>query len=286
VAQYRVETGSYDPKISNHFEVVMLANNANGDIVTVDNPLPVRSIINSVESSPFQWQLARGQVTGATSVNIFGYNSSIGTSPQTVWDVSSDYTFPPSASILTIKSTSSLDNANARILITGLDSNWNLLNESLALNGTSNVSTTNSFLRINQMIMVHNGASQNTNVGTITAKRNGDNNTYAQINPGIGKTQMALYSVAAGKTFYLTKITALSGDASGSSKYMNFRAVIHNGITDVEFVLLQTTWQNIYQVERVIPLAYGEKQDIKWQLFASSTTASGSVIVEGALLTN
>lgn len=264
----------------------MLANNANGDIVTVDNPLPVRSIINSVESSPFQWQLARGQVTGATSVNIFGYNSSIGTSPQTVWDVSSDYTFPPSASILTIKSTSSLDNANARILITGLDSNWNLLNESLALNGTSNVSTTNSFLRINQMIMVHNGASQNTNVGTITAKRNGDNNTYAQINPGIGKTQMALYSVAAGKTFYLTKITALSGDASGSSKYMNFRAVIHNGITDVEFVLLQTTWQNIYQVERVIPLAYGEKQDIKWQLFASSTTASGSVIVEGALLTN
>jgi hypothetical protein len=41
VAQFRVETGSYDPKISNHFEVMMLANNANGDIVTTTNPLPV-----------------------------------------------------------------------------------------------------------------------------------------------------------------------------------------------------------------------------------------------------
>lgn len=41
MAQYKVETGSYDSKISKHFEVMMLANNANGDIVTTTNPLPV-----------------------------------------------------------------------------------------------------------------------------------------------------------------------------------------------------------------------------------------------------
>jgi hypothetical protein len=41
MAQFKVETGSYDPKISNHFEVMMLANNANGDIVSTSNPLPV-----------------------------------------------------------------------------------------------------------------------------------------------------------------------------------------------------------------------------------------------------
>jgi len=39
MAQYKVETGSYDSKISKHFEVMMLANNANGDIVTTTNPL-------------------------------------------------------------------------------------------------------------------------------------------------------------------------------------------------------------------------------------------------------
>ena len=41
MAQYRVETGTLDPKISSHYEVVMLANNANGDIISRSNPLPV-----------------------------------------------------------------------------------------------------------------------------------------------------------------------------------------------------------------------------------------------------
>ena len=41
MAQYRVESGAYDSKISNHFEVMMLANGANGNIVSTSNPLPV-----------------------------------------------------------------------------------------------------------------------------------------------------------------------------------------------------------------------------------------------------
>ena len=41
MAQFQKETGLLDPKISNHYEVVMLANNANGDIVSFTNPLPV-----------------------------------------------------------------------------------------------------------------------------------------------------------------------------------------------------------------------------------------------------
>jgi hypothetical protein len=54
MAQYRVETGSYDPKISNHFEVMMLANNANGDVVSTSNPLPVTisKIITVIAQSP------------------------------------------------------------------------------------------------------------------------------------------------------------------------------------------------------------------------------------------
>jgi len=54
MAQFRVETGSYDPKISNHFEVMMLANNANGDIVSTSNPLPVTlsNIITVITQAP------------------------------------------------------------------------------------------------------------------------------------------------------------------------------------------------------------------------------------------
>ena len=41
MAQFNSDTGALDPKISSRYEVVMLANNANGDIVSTSNPLPV-----------------------------------------------------------------------------------------------------------------------------------------------------------------------------------------------------------------------------------------------------
>ena len=41
MAQFKVETGTLDAAISKRYEVVMLANNANGDIISRSNPLPV-----------------------------------------------------------------------------------------------------------------------------------------------------------------------------------------------------------------------------------------------------
>ena len=41
MAQWRADTQAFDQLISRRYEVMMLANNANGDIVSVTNPLPV-----------------------------------------------------------------------------------------------------------------------------------------------------------------------------------------------------------------------------------------------------
>jgi hypothetical protein len=41
MAQWRSDTQTYDQAISRRYEVMMLANNANGDIVSTANPLPV-----------------------------------------------------------------------------------------------------------------------------------------------------------------------------------------------------------------------------------------------------
>jgi len=62
MAQFRVETGSYDPKISNHFEVMMLANGVNGDIVSTSNPLPVTLGSNNITIT--------GNVNVGTTVNV------------------------------------------------------------------------------------------------------------------------------------------------------------------------------------------------------------------------
>jgi hypothetical protein len=54
MAQYKVETGTLDSKISSHYEVMMLANGVNGNIVSTSNPLPVTlsNIINVITQSP------------------------------------------------------------------------------------------------------------------------------------------------------------------------------------------------------------------------------------------
>ena len=62
MAQYKVETGTLDPKISSHYEVVMLANGANGDIISTSNPLPVTLGSNNITIT--------GDVNIGTTVNV------------------------------------------------------------------------------------------------------------------------------------------------------------------------------------------------------------------------
>ena len=62
MAQFKVETASLDPKISSHYEVMMLANGANGNIVSTSNPLPVTLGSNNITIT--------GNVNVGTTVNV------------------------------------------------------------------------------------------------------------------------------------------------------------------------------------------------------------------------
>ena len=62
MAQFKVESGALDPKISSHYEVMMLANGANGNIVSTSNPLPVTLGSNNITIT--------GNVNVGTTVNV------------------------------------------------------------------------------------------------------------------------------------------------------------------------------------------------------------------------
>ena len=68
MAQFKVETGALDAAISKRYEVVMLANNANGDIVTLSNPLPVTLGSSNITIT--------GDVNVGTTVNVSSSPSS------------------------------------------------------------------------------------------------------------------------------------------------------------------------------------------------------------------
>ena len=244
----------------------------------------VSSITRGGQYEPFDLQIARGQITGHSNVNIFGYNAAVGTNQYAVWENVAAYVFPTVAQVMNLVSANNADTAT--IFINGLDANRNIQTESLVLNGTTVVPTVNSYLRINS-ISVSTGSSTNP-AGVVTLKNtNGTPNTitYAQINAGVGKSQMSVYSVPNGYTFYLNRIDAFSSFNGNNANFINYRNqnTLSNGV--IQYVA-QAAFGPSYRIQRNVPLPMGINADIQFQLGTSASTAAVGIFVEGYLIQN
>ena len=235
---------------------------------------------------PFDLQVSRGQISGHSTLSLFGYQSAVGNTKIPVWENATAYTYITSASTLTLVSTSASDDTVAKVLISGLDSSFSPISETLALNGTSGVTTVNSYFRVNSMTLTTPGTSQTTNVGTITLKQS--SNVIAQINVGIGKTQMSIYTVPAGYSFYLDLAEVNTSNSYTSSNIITYSVQAINNVTGVKLAVLQQPFVSIYLANRASdPFVYTEKTDIQWQLVTSTaTTVSAGLIIAGKLIKN
>lgn len=246
---------------------------------------PPHSVTVQGAYEPFDLQVARSQIMGHSILSIFGYQAAVTTTPIAVWENAAAYVYPTVAGQMTVVSTSASDDTLAKILISGLDANFAPISEVIALNGTTGVTTVNSYLRINSMVLTSAGTSQNTNVGTITAKQS--SNTVAQINIGIGKSQSTVYTVPAGYTFYLDQVEVNSSNSYTSATILTYKVQTINNTNGVKIVALQQPFVAIYTITRPTdPFAYAEKTDIQWQLSTSTGSVAAGIIVAGKLIKN
>jgi len=271
--------------------VDMLTNALRLYFTQIDNTIQglIVAALNTESTTSADWsmQVALGLVNGARQVNIFAFSDSVKTTLYTLWELTgtTQYAFPASAVTMTLVSTSASDNTRATILVSGLNSTWDAITETVTLNGVTGVTTTNQFLRINSMIMTSTGTGQTTNVGTITAKNGGI--TYAQMNAGVGRSQAAVYSVPNGYTMYITSINAFNGDAAPGNAINYQVKTTNNAQTNpVTLTVLQTAWDQKYQVVRNNPFPYTQKTDIQWQYSTASGTHSVGLILQGILISN
>lgn len=243
------------------------------------------SITQNGRYEPFELQVARGQITGHTAVNIFGYQAAVGTgTPILVWEANIAYVYPTVAQQMRVYSTSASD-VNVSVTISGLDANFNPIVETLTLtNGVTGVLTTKSFFRITTMLSNDNNFA--LPVGDIFLSNTGKTVTYAKIIAGINKSQMSLYTVPAGYTFYLTRVDAYANEAGSGNNYANYEVYTKNNITGQTFTLLQTPFLGRYEARRVFPFPYTEKTDIQWQVSVGTSTSPVGVIIEGVLIAN
>lgn len=226
----------------------------------------------------FELQVARGLVDGYSTVNIYGYQPVVGTTFIPLWENATTYTYPVAATQMNLVST---NGDTATILIQGLDTNYVAISENVVLNGTTPVTTTKSYLRINSM-QVSVGSATNP-AGTVTLKDLTNTTVYAQINPGVGRTQAAIYTVPAGYTYYLERVniyTSLNGN--------NYAMYQNKTISAAGVVLLtqQAPFATSYEAKRIIPRPIPEKTDIQLMCKLQSSTGAVSVAQEGYLIRN
>jgi len=254
-----------------------------------------QSITRVGQYEPFELQVSRGQITGHSVVNIFGFIPASAFTVgvyRTVWENSptTDYAFPSSAVTMTITGTSG---DTATILVSGLDANYNAISELVVLNGGTGVATVNKYLRINN-ISVAVGSPTNP-AGVVTCVNGGV--TYAQISSAqfgagsgntasIGTSQMAVYTVPAGNTLYLNRFDAFSSYNGNNAYYLTYRAVA-NSSSGVQKVVLQSAWDSTYEIQRKYPFAYAAGTDIRWQVTSSNAApVSIGINIEGVLVAN
>tara|TARA_R110000868_G_scaffold58911_4_gene181213 strand:+ start:1014 stop:1790 length:777 start_codon:yes stop_codon:yes gene_type:complete len=248
------------------------------------------SVTKTGKNEPFELQVARGLISWHTPVNIFGYQEDVTTALNAVWDVAAVYVYPTEAIQMRVYSSSDSDVA-VPITVVGLDANFVRISENLTLtNGTTGVLTTKLFYRINTLV-VSNGVDP---VGTITLSTSDKTVTYAQINldtvggvlRSAGRSQMSIYSVPAGHTFYLYRVDAYSSQGGSGNAYANYRVQSDNNVTGQRFEVLRAPFSNNYNARRSIPFPYTEKTDIQWQASVQTGTGPIGIIVEGILIKN
>jgi len=234
---------------------------------------------STVDDIPFYLAVQQGKVPGYSMVNKFGYNSSIGSGAfETIWETGNDYPWQSSAVTVDVVSDDTNDDVagtGARTLrIQGLDGSYNLAEETVDMDGTTTVTTTQTFLRVFRMSVETAGTSGN-NVGNISVTYTGGSDVAATISPGNGQTLMCLYTIPASYTGYLLSMNI----SSGKDQEMDFKfiqrdnSVANAGFQTKQFLNVrggQTTV--IFNAINVIP----QKSDIYVSGKASSTSSSSA----------
>lgn len=175
--------------------------------------------------------IAKGEVAGTSFIHKFGNAPDFDTTDNEVdiWDGADDsdinqmsYQFSTSADIDSISSSDASDTQD--IEIQGLDEDYNLVTQTITLNGQNRVALTTNLIRVFRLKNVNStNLADNVYCFVNTTLSSGvpvdTTKVRAMIHSENNQTEMAVYTIPAGKTGYMRDWYAAT---SGASKNSNF----------------------------------------------------------------
>ena len=238
--------------------------------------------------------IARGFTKGHKALYKFGYNPDVNGDEETVWAQGGNMTYPTSAVTMFVSSTSANDanggtGANS-ILIQGLDENYDEIEETVFLNGQTQVATQLAYLRVYRAFVTLAGTG-GTSGGTIYVGSSGatggvpNTTVYANLSFG-NQTQIAAYTVPAGYTLYVDDInfTAALSQANKTATCSFVSRTFGSNVFRTRLINVLQSNQLIAKFE--YPQPFTEKTDLECRVITNTTNNAIGASFQGVLIKN
>lgn len=232
--------------------------------------------------------ISKGESNDYSTVYKFGFNPDINGDEETIWTQGGNVPWPTTAFTAYAVSDNAADangssGANT-VEVEGLDADYNFKSVSVSMNGTNAVEISGTWIRINRAYVTLAG-SGGTSAGTIHIQNSGGTVIYANLAVG-NQTQMAVYTVPAGHTFYVDDISFTAALSQANKRIRATFAVREFG-SNVFRTRLVSVLQSTHLVTRfVYPLAIPEKADMECRGFSDTINNEVGASFQGVLCKN
>ena len=234
---------------------------------------------NLIQNFPFLNSVASGNVEGMKIVKKFGFNPLVGATSETVWDFGGLYIYPDTPQTITISSDDAKDTSIGpgvgaiSVTVFGVDSNYDEFEITVDLEGLSPVTVSDDILRADRVI-VKSAGSTGYNEGTIYVGYGAvalgiPASKLAIITPTFNQSQMAVYTVPAGKVCFLEDYynnTGAGKDATVQSYARPFGEVF-------QLKRIVSSFENNFYYPNRMPFFFDEKTDVEIRALSAAAGA-------------
>ena len=233
----------------------------------------------------FDMMVSGGYISDHTFNHKFGAVDGIGNNTTgTVWDIPNQlypWTALDTPAVVNVERNNADDNG-ITVTVQGLDGDYLEVSEDIVISGADQVGT-QLFKRVNRAFI--SGATTNAGDIDIEAGAAGGT-TVARIQEGYGQTLMSVFTVPAGKTAYIHRITATAQDGKDATGWMYMREV--NGVTAFR---IKHTWEfygngGQYHYDFAFPLPVSEKSDIDMRITTRANNGRYTIAFDVLLVDN